>query len=147
MQDDRLRASLGNAAVRLFRLVNRVHNRAIAAHGVSAEQAHILSVLWATGPITMGQLQRQVALSSGTLTGAIDRMEAQGMVRRAPSPGDHRAFVIEPRIAARKRAQIEATLDDTEQQLWSGLAAAERRELLRLMDKAIAALEPVAAAR
>jgi hypothetical protein len=97
MQDDRLRASLGNAVVRLFRLVNRVHNRAIAAHGVSAEQAHILSVLWATGPITMGQLQRQVALSSGTLTGAIDRMEAQGMVRRAPSPDDHRAFVIEPR--------------------------------------------------
>jgi DNA-binding MarR family transcriptional regulator len=147
MQDDRLRASLGNAVVRLFRLVNRVHNRAIAAHGVSAEQAHILSVLWAAGPITMGQLQRQVALSSGTLTGAIDRMEAQGMVRRAPSPDDHRAFVIEPRIAARRRAQIEATLDDTEQRLWSGLSAAERKELLRLMDKAITALEPVAAAR
>jgi len=147
MQDDRLRASLGNSVVRLFRLVNRVHNRAIATHGVSAEQAHILSVLWVTGPITMGQLQRQVALSSGTLTGAIDRMEAQGMVRRAPSPGDHRAIVIEPRVAAKKRAQIEATLDDTEQQLWSRLSAAERRELLRLMDKAITALEPVAAAR
>jgi MarR family transcriptional regulator for hemolysin len=114
---------------------------------VSAEQAHILSVLWGTGPITMGQLQRQVALSSGTLTGAIDRMEAQGMVCRAPSPDDHRAIVIEPRVAAKKRAQIEATLDDTEQQLWSGLSAAERKELLRLMDKAITALEPIAAAR
>jgi DNA-binding MarR family transcriptional regulator len=147
MQDDRLRASLGNSVVRLFRLVNRVHNRAIAALGVSAEQAHILSVLWVTGPITMGQLQRQVALSSGTLTGAIDRMEAQGMVRRAASPDDHRAIVIEPRIAAKKRAQIEATLDATEHQLWSGLSAAERKELLRLMDKAITAVEPVAAAR
>lgn len=147
MQDDRLRASLGNAVVRLFRLVNRVHNRAIAGHGVSAEQAHILAVLWVTGPITMGQLQRQVALSSGTLTGAIDRMAAQGMVRRAPSPDDHRATVIEPRVAAKKRAQIEATIDDTEARLWSGLSAAERKELLRLMNKAIAALEPAAAAR
>src|SRR5436190_19733632 len=107
MQGERLRGSLGNATVRLFRLVNRAHNRAIAAHGVSAEQAHILAVLWELGPITMGQLQRQVALSSGTLTGAIDRMEAQGMVRRVASPDDHRAFVIEPRVPARKRAQIE----------------------------------------
>ena len=134
--------------MRLFRLVNRVHNRAIAAHGVSAEQAHILLVLWgAAAPITMGQLQRQVALSSGTLTGAIDRMEAQGMVRRVPSPDDHRAVVIEPRVPAKKRAQIEATLDDTERALWSGLTAAERKELLRLMDRAIAVLEPAATAR
>lgn len=147
MQDEKLRTSLGNATVRLFRLVNRVHNRALDACGVSAEQAHILSVLWTVGPTTMGQLQRQVALSSGTLTGAIDRMEAQAMVRRAPSPDDHRAVVLEPRVAPKKRAQIEAALDDTERQVWSGLSAAERKELLRLMDKAIASLEPVATAR
>jgi DNA-binding MarR family transcriptional regulator len=147
MQDERLQASLGNATVRLFRLVNRQHNRALVAHGVSAEQAHILSVLWAAGPITMGQLQRQVALSSGTLTGAIDRMEAQGMVRRAASPGDHRAVVIEPRVPAKKRAQIEATLDDTERRVWDGLTMAERGELLRLMDKAFAAIDHAAAVK
>ncbi len=32
MQDDRLRASLGNALVRLFRLVNRAHGRALKEH-------------------------------------------------------------------------------------------------------------------
>ena len=41
MQDDRLYGTLGNAVVRLCRLVNRVHTRTIAAHGVSAEQARI----------------------------------------------------------------------------------------------------------
>jgi len=147
MQDDRLRASLGNAMVRLFRLVNRVHNRAIDRHGLSAEQAHILSVLWALGPITIGQLQRQLALSSGTLTGAIDRMAAQGMVRRAASADDHRAVVIEPRVPPRKRAQIEAAVDATEREIWGALTAGERQELLRLMTKAIAALEPTAAAK
>jgi DNA-binding MarR family transcriptional regulator len=81
------------------------------------------------------------------LTGAIDRMAAQGMVRRAPSPDDHRAVVIEPRVPARKRAQIEATVDATEREVWGVLTAAERQELLRLMNKAIAALEPVAAAK
>jgi hypothetical protein len=29
MQDDRLKSSLGNALVRLFRLVNRAHGRAL----------------------------------------------------------------------------------------------------------------------
>jgi|GEM_PF-2000802 len=147
MQDDRLRASLGNAMVRLFRLVNRVHNRAIDRHGLSAEQAHILSVLWTLGPIPIGQLQRQIALSSGTLTGAIDRMAAQGMVRRAASPDDHRAVVIEPRVPAKKRAQIEAAVEATEREVWGALTAAERAELLRLMTKAITALEPVASAK
>lgn len=147
MQGEKLLTSLGNATVRLFRLVNRVHNRAIGDHELSAEQAHILSALWVLGPLTMGQLQRQLALSSGTLTGAIDRMEAQGMVRRAPSADDRRAFVIEPLVPAKKRAQIEAVLDETERRVWGGLTAAERKELLRLMDKAIAAIEPIAAAR
>jgi DNA-binding MarR family transcriptional regulator len=147
MQDERLRASLGNALVRLFRLVNRSHNRALAEHGVSAEQAHILSVLWLFGPMTMGALQRHVALSSGTLTGAIDRMESQDMVRRVPSPEDRRAFVLEPKLAARVRQRITDALDTTEERIWGGLTAAERKELLRMMEKAIAFLEPDAAAR
>jgi hypothetical protein len=50
-------------------------------------------------------------------------------------------------VTPKKRAQIEAALDDTERRVWSGLTAAERKELLRLMDKAIAALEPVATAK
>ena len=141
MQDERLRASLGNALVRLFRLVNRVHNRALAEHGVSAEQAHILTVLWLLGPMTMGALQRHVALSSGTLTGAIDRMEAQRMVRRSPSPDDGRAYLLEALVAGKARTKIEDTLDATEVDVWGGLTAAERKELLRLLDKSIAHLE------
>jgi len=147
MQDERLSGSLGNALVRLFRLVNRLHNRALASHGLSAEQAHILSVLWVLGPMTMGQLQRQVALSSGTLTGAIDRMESLHLVRRVPAPGDRRAFVIEPEIATRRRTQIERAIVDTEDRCWAGLTTRERSELLRLLVKASASLEDEAAAR
>ena len=69
MQDGRLQASLGNALVRLFRLVNRAHGRALKPHDVTTEQAHVLSVLWSEGPLTIGALQRLLALSSPTLTG------------------------------------------------------------------------------
>jgi len=147
MQGNRLDASLANAVVRLFRLVNRVHNRGLQPTGLSAEQAHLLTVLWFRGPMTMGQLQRQLALSSATLTGAIDRMEAQGLVRRVPSPGDKRAFVLEPKTTAKKRAHIEAILDDGEATCFGMLAASERKQLLTLIDKCATALEPTAAAR
>ena len=58
MQDDRLKTSLANAVVRLFRLVNRVHNRKLKEIGISAEQAHVLTVLGVEGPMTIGRLQR-----------------------------------------------------------------------------------------
>ncbi len=135
MQDERLRASLANAVVRLFRHVNRVHNRAFKPLGVSAEQAHILSILSVLGPMTIGALGKLVDLSSATLTGALDRMAAQELIRRVPSPDDKRAFVIEPCHGAKRQRQIDAVIEQCEQQCFGQLTAAERRELLRLIDK------------
>jgi MarR family transcriptional regulator, organic hydroperoxide resistance regulator len=147
MQDDRLRTSLANAVVRLFRQVNRVHNRLFADHDVSAEQAHILLILGVLGPVTIGRLQKQLSLSSATLTGAIDRLEAQELVRRVPSPDDRRAFLIESRLSAKKRAQLETIVDAGDARCFSVLSANERKELLRLLDKCAAHLEDAAAAK
>lgn len=141
MQDDRLKASLGNALVRLFRLVNRAHGRALKPHDVTTEQAHILSILWVEGPMTIGKLQKLLALSSPTLTGALDRMEAQGLVRRVPSPDDRRASLIEPRVTPRHRAKIEATLDSSEARCFAALSGTERETLLRLLDRCITDLD------
>jgi MarR family transcriptional regulator, organic hydroperoxide resistance regulator len=147
MQDDRLDTSLSHAMVRMFRLQNRVHSRALREVGLSAEQAHVLSVLWLRGPMTMGALQKQLALSSATLTGAIDRMEADGVVRRVPSADDKRAFVLEARTTAKQRAQIEAAIDAGEARCFRALGKRERGELLRLLALCAADLEPDAAAR
>lgn len=147
MQDDPLRSSLANAVVRLFRFVNRVHNRQLKPLGISAEQAHILTVLAVEGPMTMGKLQRLLALSSPTLTGAIDRLEAQELVRRVPSPDDGRAFVLEPRVTARKRTQIDEAIAEGERICFGALTAKERKELLRLLDACSTRLESEALAR
>ena len=147
MQDDRLETSLPHAVARLFRLVNRAHNRAFAAIGLTAEQAHVLSVLWSLGPMTIGQLMKLLALSSPTLTGTIDRMAAIGLVRRRPAPHDRRAWQIEPHpLAARKRRAVDATIAKTDHDCFVALTANERRELLRLIDKAAGGLEASAAA-
>ena len=142
MQDELLQAHLGHGVARMFRLVNRACSRALAEHGLSAEQAHLLSVLWTLGPMTMGALQRTLCLSSATLTGSIDRMEAQELVRRVPAPDDRRAWLVEARVPARRREKIEATVDRAEKRCFAALTATERRELARLLDKCIAELEP-----
>lgn len=141
MQDDRRATSAGHALVRLFRLVNRATNRAVRELELSGEQAHVLLVLWETGPVTVGVLQRELALSSATLTGAIDRMEKAELVRRIPASTDRRVSLIEARVAPRRRQKIAAAVDVSEAACFAALTAAERKELVRCMNKCVAALE------
>jgi DNA-binding MarR family transcriptional regulator len=139
LRDPRLRGSLGYALVRTFRAVNRASNRALRPLGLSAEQAHILLVLWLEGAMRMTELQRIVMLSSGTLTGAIDRMERAGMVRRVADAEDGRAWRVEPAASGSRRA-IEGVLETVEESSFAALTATERRELRRLLDKVTASL-------
>ncbi len=139
LRDPRLRGSLGYALVRTFRAVNRASNRALRPLGLSAEQAHILLVLWLEGAMRMTELQRIVMLSSGTLTGAIDRMERAGMVRRVADAEDGRAWRVEPAASGSRRA-IEGVLETVEESSFAALTATERRELRRLPDKVTASL-------
>jgi DNA-binding MarR family transcriptional regulator len=47
-------------------------------------------------PVTAGQLAELSGLTSGAVTGVIDRLEAAGFVRRARDPADRRRVIIEP---------------------------------------------------
>lgn len=124
----------------MFRQVNRAYNRALRQHGISAEQAHVLKVLWEDGAMTIGELQRQLGLSAATLTGAIDRMEQIQLVRRLPVPGDRRAIRIEvdPRTEALRR-RIEITLQQTERECWAGLSRDDAKQVRALLRKALQA--------
>jgi DNA-binding MarR family transcriptional regulator len=136
MQDKKLDQSLGYALARAFRAVNRATNRALAGHGLSSEQAHVLLILWVEGSMKVGELQRILSLSSGTLTGALDRMERAGLLRRLPDPDDRRAFRVEPTPFedAQRRAVLKA-LEKLEREAFAALNERERKELLRLLVK------------
>ena len=79
-----------------------LHNRAAAElAGVNETDWECLDVLDWTGPITAGELARRVGITSGAVTGAIDRLERLGLVRRArrsvgPSQGHRRARSQQP---------------------------------------------------
>jgi DNA-binding MarR family transcriptional regulator len=48
-----------------------------------------------TGPITAGRLAEITGLSTGAITGVIDRLEKAGFVARVPDPSDRRRVVIQ----------------------------------------------------
>ena len=73
-----------------------MHAKAIADRaGIHGTDFECLDVLDWTGPITAGELARRVGITSGAVTGAIDRLEAQGFVRRNSDPSDRRRVIVE----------------------------------------------------
>ncbi len=88
---------------KIHHLSRRVLARRMKAHGLEEPnpgQGRILFALWQGDGIAVRALAERTALEKSTLTRMLDRMEADGMVRREPAPGDRRSLrvVLQPRV-------------------------------------------------
>jgi DNA-binding MarR family transcriptional regulator len=153
---DRIRARNGRktddaAAVeaisRIYRLtghLDRLLGEMFARHGLTRGEFGVLSAL-AHAPepsLTPGRLAAELICSSGAMTNRLDRLEADGLIVRAPDPDDRRGTRISITKAGRLRAQAAAAeRDRLDPELVPGLSAAERRELVKLLRKVLAAHE------
>src|SRR5271169_6652453 len=72
--------------------------------GVSATDAKCRSIVAQLGPMTAGRLALQLGLTTGAVTGVIDRLERAQLVRRVADPKDRRRVVVEA-VSNRKRDQ------------------------------------------
>lgn len=52
--------------------------------------------------LTMGALSRRLMVSNGNVTGITERLVAEGLVAREPSPSDRRAFLVKLTPAGRR---------------------------------------------
>jgi len=75
------------------RIFNRILKKADMDRFNSA-QGRILFVLWQGDAIPIQTLAERTGLGKSTLTSMLDRLEADSLVRRDPSPGDRRSFTI-----------------------------------------------------
>ncbi len=64
--------------------------------GMNLTDLQCLAILTSTGQITAGQLAETMGLTTGAVTGVINRMQRAGYVRRGKDPGDGRRVVIQP---------------------------------------------------
>lgn len=70
-------------------------NRAAESLGVNDTDLHCLNIIENRGGITAGALAAEAGLTSGAVTGVVDRLERAGYARRRPDRGDRRRIKIE----------------------------------------------------
>lgn len=93
------------------------------------------------GALTMGDLSRQLALTTGGITRLVDRLSADGLVERRPSPRDRR--VQYTRITDLGRSTLRDALGhhtDALRDVFEGFSSDE----LALLDSLLDRLRPTA---
>ena len=70
-------------------------NLAAQRLGVNETDLHCLNIIQNAGGVTAGQLAKESGLTTGAVTGVIDRLERIGFARRVADPDDRRRVKLE----------------------------------------------------
>lgn len=77
--------------------INVLHTNAIAQRiGLSATEFEAIDVVTNSQPVTAGKLAISCGLTTGAITGLVDRLQASGFIRRRSDPDDRRRVLLEP---------------------------------------------------
>jgi MarR family 2-MHQ and catechol resistance regulon transcriptional repressor len=96
----------------------------------------VLEALLHKGSLPINEIGRKVLLTSGSITVAVDRLEAKGLVERRASSDDRRAKVVHLTREGRKliTRAFQEHANDMER-LASDLSTSERATLIKLLKK------------
>lgn len=84
--------------------------------------------------LMMGELSQRLMVTGGNVTGVTDQLEAEGLVVRAPHPGDRRAFSVKLTPAGRRQfRRMAATHEQWIVELLSGWTPAQRQQVHALL--------------
>ena len=94
-----------SSCVSEFQDATNAVDQAVADHlGINRTDLQCLGVVTLRGPMTAGALAEACALTSGSVTAVLDRMERAGYLRRTSDPADRRRVLCAvPRRGFRPR--------------------------------------------
>lgn len=98
---------------RLDRHLDHARRRAFARSELEPWEFDVLAALRRAGEphvLSPGALVTQTMVTSGTMTNRIDRLEARGLVERAPSPDDRRGVLV--RLTETGLTRVDAAFSD-----------------------------------
>lgn len=111
--------------------------------GLSATEHKALDLLSRAGAITAGQLAELTGLTTGAITGLVDRLEKAGFVRRDRDPSDRRKVVIQPVLEkmAVEIAPLFASMGQQMEELLSGYSDQELAIIQDFVSRSITVLQ------
>ena len=135
---------------RTAKLINNNLEALLRPHGITLSRFTVLSALrWsADGQMTLGEIAQRLLLHPTSVTSAVDKLEAEKLVKRVPHPHDRRATLAKITDSGRQLVD-RATVDLTEAKMGFGDAADDTLERfsLHLRDIRQTAGDTVATAR
>lgn len=112
--------------------------------GLRSGEFDVLATLRRSGApyaLTPTDLYEATMVTSGAMTGRLDRLERAGFIRRAPHPSDRRGVVVE--LTERGLVLVDEVLVAhvaNEHRILAGLSGEEQAQLAGLLKKLIATL-------
>jgi DNA-binding MarR family transcriptional regulator len=111
--------------------------------GLTGSTFNVLMILDAAPePLAPHQLGERLLVTRGTVTGLLDTLQRQGLVRRVPHPSDRRMLLIE--LTETGRTMLRAawrTHFPAQTEMMSVLSDSEKETLVRLLGRLQAHLE------
>jgi DNA-binding MarR family transcriptional regulator len=138
MGDDKLELKVWLRLLTCSNLIeNEVRARLRESFATTLPRFDLLAQLdRAPAGLTMGELSSRLMVSNGNVTGLTDALVREGLVSRAPEPGDRRSLRIRL-TAAGKRAfdTMTPTHEQWIDEMMAGLTRTEMAALLELLGK------------
>ena len=107
--------------------------------GLTFARYQVLGMARWVGPLTLGQVGHRLWITPGTVTSAVDRLEAADLCRRVDHPEDARSTLIE--ITAKGRKVFDRAVEVLNDEVFGtvGLSDEESAQLVELIGKIRAA--------
>jgi DNA-binding MarR family transcriptional regulator len=96
VDDAALRTEITDQLLRFIAGVVLHSNEVARRVGLGPSDAQFLGLLGVEGPLTPGRLAELTGLTTGTVTGVLDRLERGGYVRRERDAADRRKVLVTP---------------------------------------------------
>ena len=131
-----LESLLGYNARRAALVVIGDFMQRMAPYGLRPVDFSVLSLITHNPGITSRQLCKALGMQAPNLVGMLNAMEKRSLISRLPHPRDGRATGLHPTLSGQTMMlDAENTAAEHENNLLTGLSAAERQTLLQLLQK------------
>ena len=122
--------------MKAYRALAQFDAGSIAASGLGLSDFAVLEILLHKGPLPVNTIGRQVMLTSGSITTAVDRLEDKRLVRRQACPNDRRVTYVT--LTATGRTLIRRVFKvhaDRLERVFEPLSTEERSTLATLLKR------------
>jgi DNA-binding MarR family transcriptional regulator len=116
---------------------NEVRKRLREGFGITLPRFDLLAQLdRAPNGMTLGELSQRMMVSNGNITGLVERLAEQGLIRRRPLPSDRRVQIVSLTAEGRRffRAMARANADWIGE-IFAGLTQRDVEALMPLLAK------------